>query len=109
MLIIEEFRPRGALEPADAAIQIQKGRTVLDVRKTFTEAGLVEAICVKNTSKFNWQKYKDNKPVLYCEDGQRSKEISQKLAGEGIDAYFISGGIAAWKKDGFRVAAGEKK
>ena len=31
MLIIEELRPRGALEPADAAIHIQKGGMVFDV------------------------------------------------------------------------------
>ncbi len=109
MLIIEELRPRGALEPADAAIHIQKGGVVFDVRTQPNGSHLTEAIIVKNSSKFNWQKYKSSKPLLYCEDGQRSKEICKTLSAEGIDAFFISGGIASWEKDGFKVVKGDTK
>ena len=106
MLVIEELRPKGALEAADAAILIQKGACVLDIQEQAKRKNLLKnGQLVSNPRQFAWDKYKNKKLVLYCIDGSTSKDIVKDLRTKGFDAYFIAGGIHSWQKDGFEVIA----
>ena len=110
MLVVEELRPKGALEAADAAIMIQKGAMVVDLqKKTERESGLKNGQWVTDFQKFAWEKHRSKKFVLYCKTGKVSKDVVEDLRAKGFDAYFIAGGIESWRKDGFEVTpVGEK-
>ncbi len=38
-------------------------------------------------------------PVLYCRSGDRSKELTEKLAQDGIGVPFLEGGFLTWEAD----------
>jgi thioredoxin len=38
-------------------------------------------------------------PVLYCRSGDRTKELAEKLAHEGIGVPFLEGGFLMWEAD----------
>ncbi len=42
-------------------------------------------------------------PVLYCRSGDKTKEIAQKLAEQGVAAAFLEGGLLAWEAAGLAV------
>jgi thioredoxin len=42
-------------------------------------------------------------PVLYCRSGDRTKELSAKLAESGVGAAFLEGGFLAWEAAGLPV------
>jgi thioredoxin 1/putative thioredoxin len=45
-------------------------------------------------------------PVIYCRAGDRSKELSEKLARDTIDVPFLEGGILAWEADNLPIDKG---
>tara|TARA_Y200000002_G_scaffold382836_1_gene401581 strand:+ start:14799 stop:15209 length:411 start_codon:yes stop_codon:yes gene_type:complete len=104
MLLVEEFRAKGALEPADAAILIQKGAKVLDVQDESKVKRTIEGAKKVKSDKYDWTKHKDRTLLIYCADGAKSKEIVGELTSQGIkEIYFIAGGLNAWVKDGFQA------
>lgn len=38
-------------------------------------------------------------PVLYCRSGERTHELTEKLAKDGIDLPFLEGGFLTWEAD----------
>ena len=42
-------------------------------------------------------------PVLYCRSGDRTKELSAKLAAQGMPVAFLEGGILAWEAEGLPI------
>jgi thioredoxin 1/putative thioredoxin len=42
-------------------------------------------------------------PVLYCRSGDRTKELSAKLAEQGIGAAYLEGGLLAWEAAGLPI------
>ena len=42
-------------------------------------------------------------PVLYCRSGDRTKELSAKLAEQGVGAAFLEGGLLAWEAAGLPI------
>jgi thioredoxin len=42
-------------------------------------------------------------PVLYCRAGDRTKELSAKLAEQGVGAAFLEGGLLAWEAAGLPI------
>ena len=42
-------------------------------------------------------------PVLYCRSGDRTKELSAKLAEDGMPVAFLEGGILAWEAEGLPI------
>jgi thioredoxin 1/putative thioredoxin len=42
-------------------------------------------------------------PVLYCRSGDRAKELSEKLAEQGMPVAFLEGGLLAWEADGLPI------
>jgi thioredoxin len=42
-------------------------------------------------------------PILYCRAGDKTKEMAQKLAEEGVPVGFLEGGFLAWEAEGLPV------
>lgn len=42
-------------------------------------------------------------PVLYCRAGDKTKELSGKLAEQGVGAAFLEGGLLAWEAAGLPI------
>jgi len=42
-------------------------------------------------------------PVLYCRSGDRTKELSAKLAEQGVGAAYLEGGLLAWEAAGLPI------
>jgi thioredoxin 1/putative thioredoxin len=36
-------------------------------------------------------------PVLYCRSGDKTKDLAQELAGQGMPVSFLDGGLLAWE------------
>jgi rhodanese-related sulfurtransferase len=50
----------------------------------------------------------DDQPVVVvCRDGERSREVADKLAGDGRKAASIEGGMRSWVHEGFPVQPSE--
>ena len=42
-------------------------------------------------------------PVLYCRSGDKTKELAEKLAEQGMPVAFLEGGMLAWEADGLPI------
>jgi len=42
-------------------------------------------------------------PVLYCRSGDKTKELSAKLAEQGVGTAFLEGGLLAWEAAGLEI------
>jgi thioredoxin 1/putative thioredoxin len=40
---------------------------------------------------------------VYCRAGDKSKELSEKLAEQGMPVAFLEGGLLAWEADGLPI------
>ena len=118
LIILEELSAFSAskyqLEPEAAAIRIQKGARLLDVRNK-------ESFNKTHIGNATWVKYEHlvNKPetlidtnsttILYCDSGTQSAELSEQLRKKhGFKIYFIEGGIQNWIDGGFQTTKGKK-
>ena len=97
-----------AMDPAEARERIARDdAVVLDVQD---EAGWGRAHLVNanHTSNEELEDALDEVPddqfiILVCRDGERSRELAQKLTEDGREAASISGGMDAWLGAGFQV------
>ncbi|MBW2527302.1 MAG: thioredoxin [Deltaproteobacteria bacterium] len=46
-------------------------------------------------------------PVLYCRAGDKSKELSEKLAADGIPVTFLEGGMLGWESEFLPIERGD--
>jgi len=42
-------------------------------------------------------------PVLYCRSGDKTKEVAERLAEQGMPVAFLEGGILAWEAEGLPI------
>ena len=42
-------------------------------------------------------------PVLYCRSGDKTKELAEKLAREGMPVAFLEGGLLGWESAGLEL------
>ncbi|MFO0763134.1 MAG: rhodanese-like domain-containing protein, partial [Byssovorax sp.] len=42
-------------------------------------------------------------PILYCRSGDKSKELAEKLAAEGMPVGFLEGGFLAWEAEALPI------
>jgi thioredoxin 1/putative thioredoxin len=42
-------------------------------------------------------------PVLYCRSGDKTKELSERLAEQGMPVAFLEGGLLAWEAEGLPI------
>lgn len=40
-------------------------------------------------------------PVVYCRSGDKTKELAERLAQQGVDISFLDGGVLAWEAEGY--------
>jgi rhodanese-related sulfurtransferase len=44
-----------------------------------------------------------NEPVLYCRSGDKTKELAERLDGQGVPVAFLEGGLLAWEAEGLPI------
>jgi thioredoxin len=110
--LVEPFLPRaaGALKPQELAQLLSAGAAIpVDTRDAaaYGRAHLPRAVNIpleEIESRLAELHMMRGQPVLYCRSGDKTKEVSQKLAEQGVPVAFLEGGILAWEADGLPVA-----
>jgi len=103
--MIEPFLPRaaGALKPLELAELIKRGQAVpIDTRETgvFRRAHLPTAVSMpieELETRLAELHMLQGAPVLYCRGGDKTKELAEKLAKEGMPVAFLEGGLLGWE------------
>ncbi|HLK36133.1 MAG TPA: thioredoxin domain-containing protein [Polyangiaceae bacterium] len=106
--LVEPFlpRPAGALKAAELAQLLTAGAVVaVDTRDdaAFRRAHLPHAVSMPLEtieSRLAELHMLQGQPVLYCRAGDRSKELSEKLAEQGAPVAFLEGGLLGWEAEG---------
>jgi thioredoxin len=106
--LVEPFLPRsaGALKSAELSQLLAGGAVVpVDTRDpgAFARAHLPGAVNMpieQIESRLAELHMLTGQPVLYCRSGDKTKELSEKLAGQGMPVAFLEGGILAWEAEG---------
>jgi rhodanese-related sulfurtransferase len=109
--LIEPFLPRaaGALKPTELAQLLAGGAVVpVDTRDAaaFGRAHLPGAVNLpieEIESRLAELHMLTGQPVLYCRSGERTKELSAKLAEQGMPVAFLEGGLLGWEAEGLPV------
>jgi thioredoxin 1/putative thioredoxin len=110
--LVEPFLPRaaGALKPPELAQLLSAGAAIpVDTRDAaaYGRAHLPRAVNIpleEIESRLAELHMMRGQPVLYCRSGDKTKDVSQRLAEQGVPVAFLEGGILAWEADGLPVA-----
>lgn len=108
--LLEPFLPRaeGAIKPAELAEALkQPGIVAVDIRDTqsFARAHIPGASNLPSeeiTSRLA-ELHMLGQPVLYCRAGNVAKELSEKLAADGMPIPFLEGGFLGWEADSLPI------
>jgi thioredoxin 1/putative thioredoxin len=109
--LVEPFLPRaaGAIKPGELAQLLAAGSaTPVDTRDAtaYARAHLPRAVNIpleQIESRLAELHMMSGHPVLYCRSGEKTKEISEKLAEQGVPVAFLEGGILAWESEGLPI------
>jgi thioredoxin 1/putative thioredoxin len=109
--LVEPFLPRaaGALKSGELAQLIAAGAVaVVDTRDpaAFARARLPGAVNMpleQIESRLAELHMLRGQPVLYCRAGDKTKELSERLAEQGVPVAFLEGGILAWEAEGLPI------
>jgi thioredoxin 1/putative thioredoxin len=109
--LVEPFLPRaaGALKSAELTQLLAGGAVVpVDTRDSgaFARAHLPGAVNMpieEIESRLAELHMLTGQPVLYCRSGDKTKELSEKLAGQGMPVAFLEGGILSWEAEGLPI------
>jgi thioredoxin len=109
--LVEPFLPRaaGALKSAELAQLVAGGAVVpVDTRDAaaFARAHLPGAIHMpieEIESRLAELHMLRGQPVLYCRSGDKTKELSGKLAEGDMPVAFLEGGILSWEAEGLPI------
>jgi thioredoxin 1/putative thioredoxin len=107
--MIEPFLPRsaGALKTEELAQLIQRQQAVpVDTREAavFRRAHLPGAVSIpidELPTRLAELHMLPGAPVIYCRSGDKTKEMAEKLANEGMPIAFLEGGLLGWESAGF--------
>ena len=109
--MVEPFLPRaaGAIKPAELA-QLLAGGAVspIDTRDAgaFGRAHLPGAVSMPLEgieSRLAELHMLTGQPVLYCRSGDKTKDMAEKLAEQGVPVAFLEGGLLAWEAEGLPI------
>jgi thioredoxin len=109
--LVEPFLPRaaGAVKPPEL-VQLLAGRavTAVDTRDAaaFSRARLAGAVNIpleEIPTRLAELYMLAGQPVLYCRSGDKTKELSARLAADGTAVAFLEGGLLAWEAAGLPV------
>jgi thioredoxin 1/putative thioredoxin len=109
--LIEPFLPRaeGAIRPAELAQLTREGQVVaVDTRDASAYGrahipGAVHMPIEELEGRLAELHMLAGAPVLYCRGGDKTKELSAKLAEGGMPVAFLEGGFLAWEADALPV------
>jgi len=112
--MVEPFLPRaaGALKPAELAQLLAGGAVVpVDTRDAgaYGRAHLPGAVSMPIEdieSRLAELHMLQGQPVLYCRSGDKTKELAEKLAEQGMPVAFLEGGLLAWEAEGLPIERG---
>lgn len=109
--MLEPVLPRasGAVRPEEVKQLLLAGHiTLIDTR----EAAVYKRAHIEGAQNFPIEELETrlaelhmlpNTPVLYCRSGDRSKELADKLASQGMPLSFLEGGVLNWEASGFEL------
>lgn len=109
--LVEPFLPRaaGALKPEEVAQLLAQRRVVpVDTREAqvFRRAHLPSAVNIpleELSTRLAELHMLPGPPVLYCRSGDKTKELAEKLAQEGMPVAFLEGGLLGWEAAGLEL------
>ena len=109
--MVEPFLPRaaGALKPPELAqLLTAKAVVPIDTRDAvaFGRAHLPGAVNMPIEGlegRLAELHMLAGQPVLYCRGGDKTKELAEKLAEQGMPVAFLEGGLLAWEAEGFPI------
>jgi thioredoxin 1/putative thioredoxin len=102
-------RPEGALPPSKLAPLVRQRRVVpVDTREpaAFRRAHLPGAVSLpleEIEGRLAELHMLPGPGVLYCRSGDKTKELSARLAEQGVSVPFLEGGLLAWEAEGFEI------
>jgi thioredoxin 1/putative thioredoxin len=109
--LVEPFLPRsaGAFKPVELA-QLVSARAVVPVDTRDAAAymrahlpGAVNMPIEGIESRLAELQMLPGQPVLYCRGGDKTKELSERLAAQGTPVGFLEGGLLAWEAEGLQI------
>jgi thioredoxin 1/putative thioredoxin len=109
--MVEPFLPRaaGAIKPAELA-QLLAGGAVspIDTRDAaaFARAHLPGAVSMPLEgieSRLAELHMLTGQPVLYCRSGDKTKDMAERLAEQGVPVAFLEGGLLGWEAEGLPI------
>lgn len=101
----ESISPKQAYE----LLQNDKNTVLLDVRtpeefaKEHLQGATLIPVQVLSQNLGELSSVKDKKIIVYCRSGSRSVTASRILVNNGFTPLNVTGGISAWKNEGFSV------
>ena len=109
--MLEPLMPRaaGALKPEEVAQLLRQGRiSLVDTRETpvFNHAHIDGAINIpleEIEGRLAELHMLTGAPVVYCRAGDKTKDLAQRLAEQGVPVSFMEGGVLGWEAVGFRL------
>jgi thioredoxin 1/putative thioredoxin len=109
--LIEPFLPRaeGAIRPVELAQAIKEGQAVpVDTRdaSSYGRARIPGAAHIpleEIEGRLAELHMLPGAPILYCRSGDKTKEMADKLAEQGVPVGFLEGGLLAWESEGLPV------
>jgi thioredoxin-like negative regulator of GroEL len=109
--MIDPFLPRaeGAIRAVELAQAIKQGQAVaVDTREasSYNRARIPGAAHIpleEIETRLAELHMLPNAPILYCRSGDKTKEMSDKLAEQGLQVGFLEGGFLAWEAEGLPV------
>lgn len=109
--MVEPFLPRaaGALKAPELAQLLAGGAVVpVDARDAaaYTRAHLPHAVNIpveELESRLAELHMLQGQPVLYCRSGDKTKDVAERLAEQGMPVAFLEGGILSWEAEGLPI------
>ncbi len=109
--MLDPFLPRaeGALRAVELAQAIRQGQAVpVDTRdaRSYERARIPGAAHIpleEIEGRLAELHMLPGEPVLYCRSGDKTKEMADKLAAQGVPVGFLEGGFLAWEAEGLPV------
>jgi thioredoxin 1/putative thioredoxin len=109
--MMEPFLPRsaGAVKPAELAQLLQRRQAVpVDTREAavFRRAHLPGAVSMpidEIETRLAELHMLPAAPVLYCRSGDKTKELAEKFANDGMPVAFLEGGLLGWEASNFEL------
>ncbi len=102
--LVEPFFPRaqGAIRPQELLPLLKESQVVaIDTREAASYARVhlpgARHIPLDEIATRLAELHMFGTPVLYCRAGDKTKELAEKLANDGVDLPFLEGGLLAWE------------